>query len=321
VTYNSITVEGGLFPADLLDRVARGDMPGQAPKDFGQTDARRLTDEIQKAFSDLHVFRESFERQRETSRRSAVTLTREAWMLPALERLGFESLEYQRAHLQAGGEGFDISYVLGDGDGATPIDVVGYDHEKLDIRRAPARRSPQSTVQEFLNRSDALWGIVTNGDLIRLLRDSNRVAHPTYLESDLGAILRDNLYDEFYLLYRLLHRSRFPSKETAAESCLLETYYQEGLEQGGRVREHLRDGVEDALKLLGSAFLAPGNTELREALASAASPLRIITDSCCGSYTACFFCWWSRKGNFCLLGRRAFTTETQRHRGAQRVMK
>ena len=44
----------------------------------------------------------------------------------------------------------------------------------------------------------------------------------------------------------------------------MEFYYQQGLEQGGRVRERLRDGVESAIKMLGNGFLQhPKNYKLR----------------------------------------------------------
>ena len=62
MAYASITVEGGLFPSDLLDRIATGDAEGQRPGDFG-LDGRRLPDEIQSAFSDARSFWDSFQRR------------------------------------------------------------------------------------------------------------------------------------------------------------------------------------------------------------------------------------------------------------------
>ena len=47
------------------------------------------------------------------------------------------------------------------------------------------------------------------------------------------------------------------------ENCLLEKYYQQSIEKGGRVRDNLRDGVEEALKVLGTGFLQhPDNASL-----------------------------------------------------------
>ena len=126
-----------------------------------------------------------------------------------------------------------------------PVHIVAFDRE-LDARGSD-RWSPHALVQEYLNRSDALWGIVTNGRRLRLLRDTTRVTRPTYLEVDLEGIVAGGLYAEFAVLWRLLHRSRFPNEAGDAHTCLLERWYQKGIEEGGRVREQLRVGVEKAL--------------------------------------------------------------------------
>src|SRR5581483_9525062 len=89
-------------------------------------------------------------------------------------------------------------------------------------------------------------------------------------EFDLESMIGANLFSEFALLFRLLHASRFPRGDDPRD-CLLERYYQQGIEQGGRVREKLRDGVEQALQILGTAFLAhPESEALRERLSSGA---------------------------------------------------
>ncbi|MBE9020739.1 N-6 DNA methylase, partial [Chroococcidiopsidales cyanobacterium LEGE 13417] len=74
-----------------------------------------------------------------------------------------------------------------------------------------------------------------------------------------------------------------------ADKCLLEYYHQEALQQGGRVRDRLRDGVEKALLQLGTGFLQhPHNECLRQKLAdgkrveaevsSASEPRKELTD-------------------------------------------
>jgi hypothetical protein len=264
----NVVVEGGLFPADLLDRIARGDSSqGQRPQDFELSAGARLSDELQGAFSDVRAYFDAYARRRAHSHESDTTLTRQALVIPVLERLGFGDLDFQRA-LQAGGENFAISHSAGQGDAATPIHVVAYERP-LDARADGAKRSPRALVQEYLNRSDALWGLVTNGATVRLLRDSARLAQPTYLEFNLGAMAETNAYSDFVLLYRLLHRTRFPSDGSSPNDCLLERYYQQGLDEGSRVREHLRDGVERALQILGTALLGHAESKLlRDAVAS-----------------------------------------------------
>ncbi|MBI2941035.1 MAG: hypothetical protein HYY04_11425 [Chloroflexi bacterium] len=267
MAYVTVVVEGGLFPADLLERIALGQVEGQRAADFGPDVPSRLSDDIQTAFSDVAAYWDAFQRRRAHSRASLTTLTRTYWVIPLLERLGY-ALTVQRAAAQVGGESYAISHRAGDGPDAPPVLVVALG-QSLDRRAEGTRRSPYALVQEYLNRSDALWGLATDGERLRLLRASARVAGPTYVDFDLRAMLQGNQYSEFVLLYRLLHRSRFPRGAADAPECWLEKYYQRGLEEGGRVRERLRDGVEAALKELGTAFLAhPDSGALRAKLHS-----------------------------------------------------
>jgi len=261
-----------MFPPDLLDQVATGDVEGQREIDFGLSAGQRLSTEMQSAFSDIRKLWDAFQSRLGFSHESPTTLTREAWVLLLLERLGCDdppnAVVFQRSSAEAGGETYPISHRAGEDPDAPPIHIVAIG-QLLDQRGDGARRSPHSLVQEYLNRAPALWGIVTNGEQLRLLRDTNTIAKPTYLEFDLRGMVEQNLYSEFVLLYRLLHRSRLPRSGDDAHECRLEKYYQQGIDQGGRVRDHLRDGVEGALRELGTAFLAhPESQALREPIQS-----------------------------------------------------
>jgi hypothetical protein len=117
----------------------------------------------------------------------------------------------------------------------------------LDKRPGGAGTVPaQSLVQECLNRTDAhLWGVVTNGRQLRLLRDSSALATASYVEFDLESIFDGELFSEFVLLYRLLHVSRFATAEGAAPStCWLEKWRVEAIASGTRALDQLRDGVQ-----------------------------------------------------------------------------
>jgi hypothetical protein len=259
----AIAIEGGLFSADLLERLGSRpeEVPGQRPADFG-LDGARLSEEIQATFSDVQRQWQTFEGRSARHQGSATSLTRDLWMLPVLRLLGHD-LDYQRAALLAGGGSFTISHVAGDEEGAPPVHIVAHD-EKLD-ERGKARQSPHALVQDYLNRSDCLWGVVTNGKKLRLLRNSKRFTRPTYVEFDLEAMVTGNLYSEFVVLFRLAHCSRLPRGAADAHQSWLEQYYQQGIAEGGRVRERLSDGVFEALRTLGSGFLAhPESTKLRE---------------------------------------------------------
>ena len=261
----AVTVEGGLISSDLIEQIAATpqDVPGQRPADFGLDS--RLSEEIQKAFSDALIHWNAFNARLARGKESATTITRETWVLPLLEELGF-TLAFQRAAAAAGGSTFAISHRLGADPAAPPVHIVSSD-QQLD-RRDDAARSPHALVQDYLNRSDVLWGIVTNGRALRLLRNTVRFSKPSFIEFDLEAIFNGNLYSEFVLFYRLVHATRLPRSAGDAHECWLEKYYQQGIEQGGRVRERLRDGVQEALQILGTGLLAhPDSGCLRDGFA------------------------------------------------------
>ena len=267
MSYSTITIEGGLFSPDLLERIAsEGDsIYGQKPSDFGLAPSRSVMDQMHQAYSAARKYWDAFSARLDHSRVSSVTLTRQDWATKFYELLDYPQLQYQQSGLEAGGTSFPISYLTGGWESAAPIHIVGIDQD-LD-QRADRRRTPHSLIQDYLNRSEALWGMVTNGAKLRLLRDSARVSKPTYLEFDIQAMMEGNAYGDFAALYRLLHATRLPQSGMAPHECLLESYYNQGIEEGGRVREKLRDGVKSALEILGTALVQhPGNEPLRNAL-------------------------------------------------------
>ena len=104
--------------------------------------------------------------------------------------------------------------------------------------------------------------------MLRLLRDSLSLTGASYLEIDLEAMFDGELFDEFVLLYRLLHVSRFEVPDGAAPSaCWLEKWRTEAIEAGARALDQLRDGVAAAIAALGTGFLRhPANRRLRDDL-------------------------------------------------------
>ncbi len=188
---------------------------------------------------------------------------------PLLSDLLGYKLTFQLAGAQVGGRNYPISHRAGAGEESLPVHIEGR-NVSLDERQPGRRLSPQALVQEYLNvTDDHLWGAVTNGLRLRLLRDTSRTLRPSYLEFDLESIVEGNHFNEFILFYRLCHRSRLPKTKEDSTSCWLEKYFQEGVEQGGRVRNKLRDGVEEALTIIGTGLLRQSdNTELRERVQS-----------------------------------------------------
>jgi hypothetical protein len=265
--FPAVRIEGGLFAPDMLDQLLAEELPGQKQRDFGLEGRRGLTDEIAAVFADAQavwgVFQRRLEALPEADR--GTTLTRDIWAIPLLSMLGYD-LRYNRRAYQVGKVSFAISHRAGEPEDAPPVHIVGARQElgRLAASGRP-RLAPHSLVQEFLNRTEALWGLVTNGKVLRLLRDSTYIRRQCYVEFDLSAIFGQQLFQDFAVLFRLLHRSRLPGGSADAHDCLLEEYYQHSVEQGGRVRDHLRDGVEEAIKRLANGFLRhPANAHVWE---------------------------------------------------------
>jgi very-short-patch-repair endonuclease len=269
--FSGVRIEGGLLGPDILEKLLAGDLPGQKPEDFGFNSKRGPVEEIAAVFADCRKYWEAFQSrlQRLPESDLATSITRDAWAIPFLSLLGIE-VRYQPRACEVDGMNFPISHRMGEAEDAPPVHIVG---ARQELGRVPAsgrpRLAPHSLLQEYLNRSEHLWGIVTNGLTLRLLRDSTYVRRQAYVEFDLKQILEEQRFNDFAILFRLLHRSRLPQTAELAGDCLLEKYYQQALEQGGRVRERLREGVEECIRLLANGFLAhPKNQRLRARLLS-----------------------------------------------------
>lgn len=261
-----IRIEGGLLSSDFLERIH--EMPGQKSADFG-LDARRLfVDEISAIWADVQAYWEAFERRRaraSASTESLTTITREQWVIPLLEALGYR-LIYQRRAAEVNGRTYAISHRTGDDETTPPVHIVGCDQD-LGSRPSGGRgaMSAHGLVQDYLNRTELLWGVVTNGYILRLLRNSSYFTRPSYIEFDLKQMLEGGRLDEFILFYRLAHRTRLPKGIEDAPACWLERYHQAVIEQGGRIRDGLRDAVEQAILALANGLLVhPKNEVLGE---------------------------------------------------------
>ncbi|MCX7802174.1 MAG: N-6 DNA methylase, partial [Meiothermus ruber] len=259
---------GGLLPSELLQRVAALDrgLGGLEADDYHLV-GERIPEAISRSWGRMLAVWASF-RAAGTglpAGEAATSLTREKLLLPLFAELGYGRLPLARG-LEVAGKPYPISHLWN----GVPIHLVGVGVD-LD-RRTPgavgaARQSPHGLVQEYLNRSEALWGFVSNGLKLRLLRDNAALTRQAYVEFDLEAIFEAEAYPDFALLWLLAHESRVYSEGKPPSECWLERWQQQGAEQGKRALERLREGVRAALLHLGEGFLAhPANAALREAL-------------------------------------------------------
>jgi hypothetical protein len=266
-----------LLPPELLQRIADGDqrLGGLTPADYHLPEGAKLRAVIEQAWGNLLGRWTAFQALPALSAgQSGTNQTREKWLYPLFEQLGYGWLKQMVARepvILGEGEAdhYPISHRWGQ---HTPLHLIGVNVE-LD-RRTPGvrehredQRSPHSLVQELLNRTGDrhLWAVVSNGQQLRLLRNNASFTRQAFVEFDLEAMFNGQVFADFALLWLLVHSSRLEGERPA--DCWLERWHK-GAEQAGVVAlDRLRDGVRAAVEILGRGFLAhPVNDTLRDAL-------------------------------------------------------
>lgn len=265
----TLTLEGGLFLPDQLEKAALGSAQWQTEADYGTPKGLKLKDDYSRAFQIACAQWRHFSAQLERSDVDAAVLTQTFVQELLHDVFGYNGIQ-SCSGIPIGDRRYPVS-LLAD---SVPVVVVPH---SLALNEADARfsiigagarkKSAFMLMQEFLNAStECLWGMVCNGKSLRLLRDAATLTRPSYLEIDLADLLGGQRYAEFANVWRLLHASR--SAGNPAE-CVWEKWRAAGQEQGTRVREGLRQGVTDALLTLGEGFIQhPSNEALRSALHS-----------------------------------------------------
>lgn len=273
--FDTLRLEGSLFVPELLERAASGEATFQKETDYAIPKGLKLHDEYGRAFRIATATWQSFAPQTARADLDAAAVTR-AFAVDFLHQcLGYTDLAPLGAPIQLGDRGFPVTaQALG---GRLPV-IIAPHHLGLDdpdprfaiIGSGSRKKSAHQLAQEFLNASpDSLWAIVTNGRTLRLLRDADTLTRPNFLEFDLETILRDDQhrYADFSALWRILHASRAGEPTAAPAESIWEKWKSEGHAQGLRVRDGLRDGVTEAILILGRGFLAhQDNTALRQRL-------------------------------------------------------
>ena len=199
-----------------------------------------------------------------------VSQARSRWLLPLFEALDFRPI-YLRGDTildEAGKLRFPLSHREWDREGAPVLHTV-VPSQDLDGRMVTGRgvkvKSPHDMLQAFLNASPTdRWAILTNGILLRLLRDYHHTFTKGYVQFDLESIFETRNYGDFRALYRMCHASRFvpppplPDGERGpgGEGVMpLEQFYKDSIATGVKVGEDLRGQVRQAIETLGNGFL------------------------------------------------------------------
>lgn len=275
IAFDALSIEGSLIAPDMVAKIAATDASDQRDVDYETPDGLTLRDEIGRYFRIAEALWNRFDKVRD--RDPGGVATRD-FCVQLLEKVfGFTTLDTIDG-LHGNGRDFPIRQAaLG---GRVPVVIAPVAASEDEDRRpgidrslpifgdGARRRSATLLLQEALNATDAtLWGICLDGRRLRLMRDNSSMTRPAWIEVDLERIFTQGLFADFAALWLLIHQSRFGGADAAPTDCPLERWREAGRGEGVKARERLREGVEEALRLLGEGFLQHReNAALRDAL-------------------------------------------------------
>ena len=239
----SLSLEGNLIAPAMIAKIDQRQAPEQSPEEYGVRKGLQIREEIATAFRVGQSHFDAFAKIEHPSAAATSRFIADFFR----ETFGYTDLAVAAA---------PIALIASD---RVPVVVVP-PSELLD-RRSPTlstdrSRSPAFALQDYLNdRDEALWGIVTNGMQLRLMRDNASLTRPAYIEADLAQMFINEDIASFAVLWLLIHRTRFGAADTPATDCPLERWRDAGSKEGEAARDRLAGQVQLALKLLGSGFL------------------------------------------------------------------
>lgn len=276
--YTSIHIYGHLLSDDILRNIEQDtNLQGNRDQDFGLDSSTSMA--IDYAWSSLrNDWR--FYQERSTLNDPYGTRRARDLMERLLQSLGYQ-LQRQTQNVTVGGRNFAVNYLCPEL-ANLPIIVIGEkiaenesletkDKNSLDYRAKGNRqvKSPHATMLEYLNSTENVYGIISNGQTLRLIRNSGQLVKVTYIEFDMRRMVEEDKYTEFCLLFRLLHASRF--RVSGDEPCIMERWFNMSIESGNRIRNGLSKAVENTMKTIANAALhsqGEGNTALTAAIES-----------------------------------------------------
>ena len=235
--YTSIHIYGHLLSDDILHSIERDNtLIGNRDQDFGMDiSVSSAIDYVWSSLrNDWNFYKERAGNERLVNKDPYGTRRARDLMERLLQSLGYK-LDRQVANIEVAGTGYDISYTCTDL-GNMPFVIIGenittdgsintLDKCSLDYRAKGGMRkkSAHATILEYLNATENVYGIISNGQLLRIIRNSGQLVKLTYIEFDLRRMLEEDKYTEFCLMFRLLHASRFRTSDD--EPCVLERWF------------------------------------------------------------------------------------------------
>ncbi|WP_422356998.1 Eco57I restriction-modification methylase domain-containing protein [Qipengyuania flava] len=262
----AIAIEGGLIAPEQVIKIAGAERNAKTAADYGCPKGTNLADEI------TRYFRIGQALWLDYSKIDQPTVAQTARFAHDLleQAFGFEDLSGPKDHhdgtrryrIALEGKGGHVPIVV-----AAPVEEGdGFSKampEFGDGEGGRAKRNPVVLLQDWLNANESFyWGLVFAGDRVRLMRDNASLTRAAWIEADLAAMFRDEMFADFTAWWLLTHATRFGNPGQPPSSAPLEQWREAGMKSGTAARDRLREGVEDALREMGQGLIE-ANPELR----------------------------------------------------------
>jgi len=266
---SNMSANGGIITSEFLE-IIRGEKvanPKVQPESFATFNAvapKNKAELDQWIVDSWDRLRERWDSLSNRYLKMNVSDARSKWMVPLFKELGFDpgfikeeiavdgddKLRFRLSHRGWISAGAPILHMVAP---SQDLEEAGDGTEGEVVRRGRSR-SPHDELQAYLNVTKGFkWGIVTNGVLLRVLREYYHTTTKGYVEFDIENIFRERSFTDFRAMYRMAHASRFmPDKDGV---CPLEQFYKESVTAGVTVGENLRRNVKKAIEALGNGFL------------------------------------------------------------------
>lgn len=270
VAFDALMIEGGLLSPEWLSKIAQLQASKQTSQDYKIPKGLALRDEIGRYWRIAEALWIDYR-----SKTDGVTDTKkltEEFVENFLKQcLSFEDFT-KTDDVVLADHVYSIKYSAGNG--LIPIIIsspeLGLDSLDPHFGEEHRKRTAFGLLQEYLNASDKiLWGITSDGEVLRIVRDNSSLTKPAWIESNIKRMFQESRFADFAAFWLMCHRTRFGEPGQQPDDCILEQWRNDCQTEGTRARDQLRIGVEDALESLGQGFISHADNKLlREDLQS-----------------------------------------------------
>jgi hypothetical protein len=252
----------------VIAQIAAGDASEQSVEKYGVPKGLKLRDEIARFYQIAHAHWEIFDAAKAANASAPIgfvqSLLSECFGFKTLARASTKTLSERVFPINFSSENGRVPVIIAP-PAAADSRKPGIDEPLSQFGDDTRKRSATQLLQEYLNADEeALWGIVCDGSVLRILRDNASLTRPAWIEVNFEKIFTEGLFPDFSAVWLLLHASRFGADGTSPSDCPLERWKERSRLDGAAAKDYLRLGVEAALIELGRGFIQhPFNTDLR----------------------------------------------------------